>query len=99
MIERYFGLLKEQFPLVKATGRYLCTRPPSIVTACGAIHNFLQIHQPSNDLFMHYSGNEYTMKGEGNFRHDFTELNVTLAAKAMGHESDAMADMMWNASR
>lgn len=49
---------------------------------------------------MHYSGNEYTVKGEGNFRHDFTELNVTpSAAKAMGHESDAMADMMWNASR
>lgn len=60
---------------------------------------FMSDISTTNDVFMRFSINEQNMEGEGEFRHDFTELDVCPEdARQIGHGRDKIANMIWNSS-
>lgn len=90
-------MLKNRFPVLDIMPRHLPIRQPGMVTACYTLHNFYQIYQPNDSIFMEFNINEQNMEGEWDFRHDLTELDISLEeAREMGRRRDEMTNMMWN---
>jgi hypothetical protein len=50
VIERIFGVLKRQFHLLVSRPEFTYEQQALIVGAAAALHNFLRIHSPINDM-------------------------------------------------
>lgn len=64
IIERCFGILKVQFPILKMVVSYSLRKQTNIVIAACAIHNFIRIHAMEDDLFTEYGVDDMTIPGE-----------------------------------
>lgn len=52
-----------------------------------------------DSVYKEFTRNEMNVEGEGNFRHDLTELDVCPAvARQMACERDENVNMMWNST-
>ena len=55
VIERCFGVLKAQFPILKQMSPYPVKTQKYIPIACCTIHNYIRLHDRHDDLFNDFS--------------------------------------------
>ncbi|XP_028214870.1 uncharacterized protein LOC114396901 [Glycine soja] len=55
VIERFFGVLKARFPILKLMPSYPIRRQRLILIACCTIHNFIRMQNGANTLFEQYA--------------------------------------------
>lgn len=90
-------MLKNRFPMLDSMPRYQPIRQLCVVIACCILHNFCRIYQPTDSVFIRFSANEQNVEGEGEFKHDLSELDVCpAAAREMSGKRDEMTNMIWN---
>ena len=81
VIERSFGVLKAQFPILTHMPRYSNARQSMIVTACCVVYNFICIFVYSDEMFTLWEGMECPTGPK--------------AVAAMGTLHDQITEMMW----
>jgi hypothetical protein len=55
IIENCFARLKRRWHILNGIPGYLLVRQPSIILACCTLHNFVEVHNPNDEIF---SGND-----------------------------------------
>ena len=105
-IERCFGLLKCRFRILKSIPCYKLSRQPRIVIACCALHNWIKVMDPSDDLFNlpthllleddHGDDEVEAESSDKDERSDTVENLSTLGAQAMAAFKDNIAQAMWD---
>ncbi|XP_075654924.1 uncharacterized protein LOC142625105 [Castanea sativa] len=65
VIERYFGVLKARFPVLKMMPRYKPCRQGNVMRACCTIYNFIQMATRNDRLFTQFNIDNLTVEGEG----------------------------------
>ncbi|XP_058185854.1 uncharacterized protein LOC131303082 [Rhododendron vialii] len=102
VIERYFGVLKKRFPILKGTPNYDNAHQPTIVTAYCVIHNFILMHHGIDEYFDGYNED---VKWEGETDEEVDDdvgevepLNTShVGLELMAHKRDQMAIEIWDA--
>ena len=94
VIERCFGVLKARFKILKNMSNYPMYRQSNIPTVCCALHNFIRLHDCSDQLFASYGEDveapevRFNAVQEGG-RLDFTENAEMVAVR------ESIANMLW----
>ncbi|KAL0006888.1 hypothetical protein SO802_008390 [Lithocarpus litseifolius] len=65
VIERCFGVLKTQFPVLKMIPRYKPCRQGNVMRACCTIHNFIRMATRNDRLFTQFNIDNLIVEGEG----------------------------------
>ncbi|XP_050290216.1 protein ALP1-like [Quercus robur] len=78
VIERCFGILKAQFPVLKMMPRYKPCRQGNVMRACCTIHNFIRMTTRNDRLFTQFNIDNLTVEGEGGDNSDESSHTVDL---------------------
>ena len=108
VIKRSFGVLKARFPILNLMPNFKPIRQRYVVIVCCALHNFIRMHNRSDELFRTIresdgEGSATTSEGGGDIgastssaaRRHVVEMSTT-SKRAMGEVRDNITETMWN---
>lgn len=90
IIERVFGILKKRFPILELMSSYTMDKQVMIVKSCFMVHNFIRLHQDSEDPYDEWDDNDVAHVEENE---DIDNHNVNAGAASIWR--DSIANAMW----